>query len=125
MVVCPLSIETSVRFVGGEFGTSAELVGTSVRVVGLRIWNECGVRLNECETRCWLTLERVRNSLLESFRSRTFSLFAGLDAKVTIWTDLLTLNPWFWRANRLNQNGICSASFAATGECSDESECCT
>ena len=28
-----------------------------------------------------MTLERVRNSLLESFRSRRFSLLAGLDAK--------------------------------------------
>ena len=91
----------------------------------LRIWNERGARRNECETRCWLTLERVRNSLLESFRSRRFSLLAGLDAKVTIWIDPLTLNPWLWRANRLNHNGRCSASFAATGECSDESECCT
>ena len=38
---------------GGEFGTSAELVGTSVRLVGLRIWNERGARRNECETRYW------------------------------------------------------------------------
>ena len=59
----------------------AKLVDTSVRLVGLRIWNERGARQNECETRCWLTLERVRNSLLESFRSRRFSLVAGLDAK--------------------------------------------
>ena len=91
----------------------------------LRIWNEREARRHECETRCWLTLERVRNSLLESFRSRRFSLLAGLDEKVTIWTDPLTLNPWLWRANRLNHNGRCSASFAATCECSDESECCT
>ena len=118
-------VDTSVRLVGVEFGTSAELVGTSVRLVGLRIMNERGARRNECETRCWLTLKRVRNSLLESFRSRRFSLLAGLDAKVTIWIDLSTLNPWLWRANRLNHNGRCSASFAATGECSDESECCT
>ena len=91
----------------------------------LQIWNERGARRHECETRCWLTLERVRNSLLKSFRSRRFSLVAGRDAKVTNWTDPLTLNPWLWRANRLNHNGRCSASFAATGECSDESECCT
>ena len=91
----------------------------------LRIWNEREARQNECETRCWLTLERVRNSLLESFRSRRFSLVAGLDAKATNWTDPLTLNPWLWRANRLNHNGRCSASSAATGECSDESERCT
>ena len=57
-----------------------------------RIWNERGARQNECETRCWLTLERVRNSLLESFRSRRFSMLAGLDAKVTIWIDPLTLS---------------------------------
>ena len=139
MVACPLSIatvscecgasaklvDTSVRLVGREFGTSAEFVGTSVRLIGLRIWNERGARQNECETRCRLTLERVRNSLLESFRSRRFSLLAGLDEKVTIWTDPLTLNPWLWRANRLNHNGRCSASFAATCECSDESDCCT
>ena len=139
MVACPLLIatvscesgtsaklvSTSVRLVGGEFGTSAKLVGTSVRLVGLRIWNERGARQNECETRCWLTLERMRNSLLESFRSRRFSLVAGRDAKVTNWTDPLTVNAWLWRANRLNHNGRCSASFAATGECSDESECCT
>ena len=31
---------------------------------GLRIWNEREARRNECETRCWLSLERVRNSLL-------------------------------------------------------------
>ena len=91
----------------------------------LRIWNEREARRHECETRCWLTLERVRNLLLESFRSRRFSLLAGLDAKVTIWIDPLTLNPWLWRANRLNHNGRCSASFAATGECSCGSECCT
>ena len=35
----------------------------------------------------------MRNSLLESFRSRRFSLVAGRDAKVTNWTDPLTLNP--------------------------------
>ena len=86
---------------GGEFGTSAELVETSVRLVGLRIWKERGGRKNECETRCWLTLERVRNSLLEPFRSRRFSFVAGLDAKVTNWTDPLALNPWLCRANRL------------------------
>ena len=91
----------------------------------LRIWNEREARLNECETRCWLAMGRERNSLLESFRSRRFSLVAGLDAKVTNWTDPSTLNPWLWRANRLNHNGRYSASFAATGECSDESECYT
>ena len=121
VVDCPLSIAT----VGGAPGTSAKLVGTSVRLVGLRIWNERGARQNECETRCWLTSERVRNSLLESFRSRRFSLVAGRDAKVTNWTDPLTLNPWFWRAIRLDHSGRCSASFATAGECSDESECCT
>ena len=31
---------------------------------GLRIWNEREARRNECETRCWLALERDRNSLL-------------------------------------------------------------
>ena len=85
----------------------------------LRIWNEREARRNEFETRRWFTLERVRNSLLESLRNR-----AGLVAKVTNWIDPLTLNPWLWRANRLNHNGRCSASFAATGECSDESERC-
>ena len=54
----------------------------------------------------------MRNSLLESFRSRRFSLVAGLDAIVTNWTDPLTLNPRLWRASRLNHNGRCSASFA-------------
>ena len=48
---------------------------------GLRIWREREARRNECETRCWLTLERVRNSLPESFRSRRLSLVAGRDAK--------------------------------------------
>ena len=91
----------------------------------LRIWNEREARRNERETRCWLTLERVRNSLLESFQSRRLSLVAGRDAKVTNWTDPLTLKPWLWRANRLNHYGRCSASFATTNECSDESECCT
>ena len=62
------------RTVSCESGTSAKLVGTSVRLVGLHIWSEGGARQNECETRCWLTLERVRNSLLESFRSRRLSL---------------------------------------------------
>ena len=99
--------------------------GSGARLVGLRIWNERGARRNECETRCSLTLERVRNSLLESFRSRRFSLVAGCDAKVTNCTDPLTLNPWLWRANRLNHSGRCSASFTVTGECSDESERCT
>ena len=47
----------------------------------LRIWNEREARRNECETRCWLTLERVRNSLLESFQSRRLSMVAGRDAK--------------------------------------------
>ena len=87
-----------------------------MRLVGLRIWNERGARRNERETRCWL---------LESFRSRRLSLVAGRDAKVTNWTDPLTLNPWLWRANRLGHNGSCSASFAATDERSDESERCT
>ena len=91
----------------------------------LRIWNEREARRNECETRCWLTLERVRNLLLESFQSRSLSMVAGRDAKVTNWTDPLTLTPWLWRANRLNHNGRCSASFAATDERSDESERCT
>ena len=36
----------------------------SVRLVELRILNEREARRNECETRCWLSLERVRNSLL-------------------------------------------------------------
>ena len=139
MVACPLSIATvscesgasaklvgaSVRLVGGEFGTSAKLVGTSVRLVGLRIWNERGARQNVCETRCGLTLERVRNSLLESFRSRRFPLLAGRDTKSQSGICPLTLNPWLWRANRLNHNGRCSATFAATSECSDESERCT
>ena len=80
----------------------------------LRIWNEREVRRHECETRCWLTLERVRNSLLESFQSRRLSLVAGRDAKVRNWTDPLILNPWLWRANRVNHNGRRSASFAAT-----------
>ena len=62
VVACPLSIAT----LSCESGTSAKLVDTSVRLVGLRLWNERGVRQNECETRCWLMLERVRNSLLES-----------------------------------------------------------
>ena len=31
---------------------------------GLRIWNELEARRNACGTRCWLSLERVRNSLL-------------------------------------------------------------
>ena len=47
----------------------------------LGIWNERETRRLESVTRCWLTLERVRNSFLESFRSRRFSLVAGLDAK--------------------------------------------
>ena len=115
-------VDTSVRLVGGEFLTSAELRNECETRWS---WNERGARRNERETRCWLTLERVRNSLLESFQSRRLSLVAGRDAKVTNWTDPLTLNPWLWRANRLNHNGRCSASFAATGECSDESERCT
>ena len=91
----------------------------------LRIWSEHGARRNECETRCWLTLERVRNSLLESFRSRRFPLLAGLDVKVTIWIDPLTLNPWLWRANRLDHNGRCSSSIANSSECVDGSKRCT
>ena len=90
-----------------------------------RIWNKRGARRNERETHCWLTLERVRNSLLESFQSRRLSLVAGRDAKVTNWTDPLTLNPWLWRANRLNHNGRSSATFASASECPDESVCCT
>ena len=49
-LACPLSIAT----VSCESGTSAKLVGTSVRLVGLRIWNERGARQNECETRSLL-----------------------------------------------------------------------
>ena len=63
----------------------------------LRIWSEREARRNECETRWTAYLERarssserVRNSLLESFRSRRFSLVAGRDAKVTNWKDPLT-----------------------------------
>ena len=66
---------------GCEFGTSAKLVGTSVRLVGLRIWNEREARRNECEAHCWLTLERVSDPLLELFQSRRLSLVAGRDAK--------------------------------------------
>ena len=33
----------------------------------LRIWNEREARRHECETRGWLTLERVRNSLVADF----------------------------------------------------------
>ena len=40
----------------------------------LRIWSERETRRNECETRCWLPLERVRNSLLESFQNRRLSI---------------------------------------------------
>ena len=104
MVACPLSIatvscefgtsaklvDTSVRLVGGEFGTSEELVGTSVRLVGLCIWNGRGARRNECEIGCWL-LERVRNSTPESFRSCRFSLLAGLDRREGC---LLTRKAW-------------------------------
>ena len=46
--------------------------------------------------------------LLESFRSRRFSLFIGVDAKVSIWIDVLALNLWVWRVNRFNHNGRCS-----------------
>ena len=48
----------------GTLLSSFLLVGTSVRLVGLRIWSVREARRNECETRCWLSLERVRNSLL-------------------------------------------------------------
>ena len=71
----------------------------------LRIWNERGARQND-----WSHSEVA-----------DFPWLLVLTQK----TAPLTLNPWLWRANRLNHNGRCSASFAATGECSDESECCT
>ena len=83
-----------------------------MRLVGLRIWNEREARRNECETRCWLTLERVRNLLRSHSKVADCPFVAGRDVKSQSGTDSLTLNPWFWRANRLNHNGRCSASFA-------------
>ena len=77
------------------------------------IWNEREARRNEWETRYWLTSKR--------------SLFFGCWSwrKGTSWRDPLTLNPWLWRANRLNHNGWSSESFAAANECFDELERCT
>ena len=39
----------------GTLLSSFPLVGTSVRLVGLRVWSEREARRNECETRCWLS----------------------------------------------------------------------
>ena len=49
-----------VAVLGGHVGC----LSSGDRDRGLRIWNEREARRNECGTRCWLSLERVRNSLL-------------------------------------------------------------
>ena len=84
----------------------------------------CSSEVSRCRT-CVLSLIPVDRSVYHAIRSRRFSFFAGRDAKSQSGICPLTLNPWLCCANRLNHNGRCSASFAAAGECSDESERCT
>ena len=106
----------------------------------LRIWDE-----REARRRVWeswvVNLERARSSTQRVWDSllvdvgTSEELVTGVIPKSQIFLGCWSwrkshkldrsLDPWLWRANRLNHNGRCSASFAATGECSDESECGT
>ena len=85
--------------------TSAKLVGTSVRLVAGWRWNEWG-------TRCWSHSEVADFPLLLVLTQKS-------QTGQILW-------PWTLGSGvRTDSNGRCSASFAVTGECSDESELCT